>query len=388
MRRAFPGLFAVAALLCGGRAVIAQEEPTEWAEPSADAKSTIEELYEHPRAGHETLKISSGDYALSVNLNTQVQAAFFTQDDCLIENWDPATTEGFRLRRGRVGFHGTAHEWVSLNLVLDLYEQDAGGNTVQTANIVLKPWRWLGAAVGTAPLPFSKGSMTSSALLQMIERPVTVAQMAPPGQLGASLFGNVLGGILEYGAGVYNGGPGLTKADRGEGLLYAGRLQVSPVGPVAAGESDLERSPFGISLGGGGYYNNDSSIETWAAGGDIRLKWKGLSLLGEVLWDRREPADDPAMPPTLPETVQRLGWFAQAGYFVIPGWLELAARYEWYDDRREMPDATDLWLATGGANLFLLDGLVKVQVNYIHRDEWNGPEQSNDILFGQLQVNL
>ncbi|MBM4356254.1 MAG: hypothetical protein FJ109_21100, partial [Deltaproteobacteria bacterium] len=310
------------------------------------------------------------------------------QEDCLIENWDPATTEGFRLRRGRVGFHGTAHDWVSLNLVLDLYEQDAGGNTVQAANIVLKPWTWLNAAVGTAPLPFSKGAMTSSALLQMIERPTTVTQMAPPSQLGAALFGNVFDGILEYGAGVYNGGPGMTRADRGEGLLYAGRVQVSPLGPVDVGESDLKRSPLGFSVGAGGYYNNDSNIETWAAGGDVRLKWKGLSVMGEILWDRRVPSDEPLMPPTLPDTTQRLGYFAQAGYFVIPGWFELAARYEWYDDQRDMANATDLWLATGGANLFLLDGAVKLQVNYIHKDEWNNPEQDNDIVFGQLQVNL
>jgi hypothetical protein len=398
MRRLVYGIVALAASLVVSPGARAQEDesPAEWAEAAPDAggkdggsgKATIEELYAHPRAGQEALKIRSGDYALSVNLNAQVQAAFFAQEDCLIENWDPATTEGFRLRRGRLGFHGSAHEWVTLNLVLDLYEQDAGGNTVHAANIVLKPWSWLNAALGTAPLPFSKGAMTSSSLLQMIERPVTVTQMTPASQLGAALFGNVLGGVLEYGAGVYNGGPGLTKADRGEGLLYAGRLQVSPLGPVDSGESDLVRSPLGFSVGGGGYYNNDSSIETWAAGGDVRLKWKGLSLLGEVLWDRREPAGDPAMPPTLPDTTQRLGYFAQAGYFVIPGWLELAARYEWYDDRRDMPDATDLWLATGGANLFLLDGLVKVQINYIHRDEWNGPEQSNDIVFGQLQVNL
>ncbi|MBM4354851.1 MAG: hypothetical protein FJ109_13860, partial [Deltaproteobacteria bacterium] len=64
------------------RSARAQEEPAEWTEATADeggpaekdgeGRTTIEELYEHPRAGHEAIKVGAGDFTLSVNLNAQV----------------------------------------------------------------------------------------------------------------------------------------------------------------------------------------------------------------------------------------------------------------------------------------------------------------------------
>jgi hypothetical protein len=212
--------------------------------------------------------------------------------------------------------------------------------------------------------------------------------MAPPSQLGAALFGGVLGEKIEYSVGVYNGGPGMTQADRGEGLLYAARLQVSPLGPVGPAESDCDGSDFRVSLGGGGYYSDDSSVETVAVGTDLRVQWHGLSLAGELLWDRHQPVDDPELPPNPLATIERRGWYAQAGYFLLPARLELSGRYEWYDDQRNEDNAGDLWLATGGMSLWLADGTLKLQLNYIHREERAFVELDNDIVLGQVQVDL
>lgn len=359
-------------------------------EPVFEPKQTaaFSELYEHPLKGREAFVFERDGYRLSVNLFGQVQGAAWVGEKALIENWDPATTEGFRLRRARIGFHGTAHKWLGLNLVVDMFEQEGGGNTISTAAIVAYPLPELNIVAGTAPLPFSRGSMTSSSTLQMIERPVSVTQLSPPSQLGAAFMGGIADGVLEYAVGAYNGGTGYVKGDVGKGLLYAARLQVSPLGPMPAEESDLWGSPLRVSLGCAGYFSNDSSIETTAASADIRIKWHGFSLLGEVLWDRRVPQDKPVLPETLPDTVERLGWYVQGGAFVLPGLLELAGRYEWYDDQRSLPDAGDLWLASGGLNVFLAKGLFKLQVNYIRKVERKVPDIPNDIVFGQVQVNL
>lgn len=375
---------ALVAVLLTGLPAAAEELD----KPEGQEGSAFQELYEHPNKGKEAFKFVQGNASLALNLRSQVQGAYLVGDDSLIENWDPATTRGFRLRRGRIGFHGAYDEMLGLNLVLNLYEQDAGGNTIHAANIVLRPATWANFAFGTAPLPFSRGSMTSSARLQMIERAVTTTQLTPESQLGAAFLGSLFGGILEYAGGVYNGGPGYTKADRGDGLLYAARLQVSPLGPMNSDESDYEQSPFRIALGADYYYNDDSSIVTNAASADLRIKWRGLSLTGEYLMDRREPEGNPALPPSLPDNTEREGWYAQAGYFVLPELLEVAARYEWYDDQKEIGNAGDLWLASGGVNAFFFDGYLKAQLNYIHRVERNVPEMDNDILFAQVQVNL
>ncbi len=373
----------VAVLLAGFPAAAEEGEKQEEQEGAA-----FQELYEHPNKGKEAFKFELDRASLAINMRSQVQGAFLVGDDSLIENWDPATTRGFRLRRGRLGFHGDYDNMLGLNLVLNLYEQDAGGNTIHAANIVLRPATWANIALGTAPLPFSRGSMTSSARLQMIERAVTTTQLTPESQLGAAFLGSLFGGILEYAGGVYNGGPGYTKADRGDGLLYAARLQISPVGPMSSDESDYDQSPARVALGADYYYNDDSSVVTNAASVDLRFKWKGLALTGEYLMDRREPEDNPELPPSLPDTTEREGWYVQAGYFVVPKMVELAGRYEWYDDQKDIGNAGDLWLASGGLNMFFFDGYLKTQLNYIHRVERNVPEMDNNIVFAQCQVNL
>ena len=377
-------LVALAAFLLSGFPAAAEEAE----KPEEQKGVAFQELYEHPNKGKEAFKFVRDRSSLAVNMRAQVQSAFLVGEESLIEDWDPATTEGFRLRRGRLGFHGAYDDMLGLNLVLNLFEQDAGGNTIHAANIVLRPATWANFALGTAPLPFSRGSMTSSSRLQMIERAVTTTQLTPESQLGAAVMGSLFGGILEYAGGAYNGGEGYTQADRGEGLLYAARLQVSPLGPMSSDESDYEQSPFRVTLGADYYRNDDSSIVTNAASADLRIKWRGLALTGEYIMDERVPEDDPAMPPTLPDTTKREGWYAQAGYFVLPKMLELAGRYEWYDDQKDVGNAGDLWLASGGVNMFFFDGYLKAQVNYIHRVERSVPEKDNDILFAQVQVNL
>lgn len=364
----------------------AEEDAKRSVDPVEDSE-ILQELYEHPLKGREAFLLERGRFVLSMNLFTQVQTAFRVGEDSLIENGDIATTEGFRLRRGKVGFHGLLDRTLGVNMVLRLYDQDSGGNTIDSANIVYKPFSFLNVAAGTAPMPFSRGSFSSSSELLLIERPMSVVRMSPGNQLGAALLGSV-GGLFEYAGGVYNGGPGYTEGDRGKGLMYTGRVQVSPLGAINMDESDYCRSPFRFAIGGDYYYNDDSSIATHAASGDVMVKWQGFSLLGEFLYDRRQPASMPVLPPSLPDWTERMGFYVQMGGFVLPRLLELAARYEWYDDHLDIDDAGDAWLVTGGANIYLYDGYLKLQVNYQHRCERNVPEMSNDALFAQLQVNL
>jgi hypothetical protein len=174
----------------------------------------------------------------------------------------------------------------------------------------------------------------------------------------------------------------------GKGFLYAGRIQVNPFGSMDFQESDYEYSSLKIGLGADYYYNDDSSIITHAVSGDLQMKWHGLSLKCEGIYDRKKPADRPTLPSKFPDLTERVGGYVQAGYFVIRSLIELAARYEYYDNNRKIDDTGDLAIITGGMNIFLMEGYLKMQINYIHRDETNVPELKNDLVLMQWQVSL
>ena len=358
-------------------------------EGEAEKQTAFQDLYEHPNKGKEAFKFVLDPFTLAINLRTQVQAALYVQDDALVENNDPATTEGFRLRRARVGFYGEYKKVLGLNVELDLYDKEASGNTLSAANILYKPFPQLNIAVGIAPMPFLRGAMTSSAKLQMIERSMTATLLTPGSQLGSAILGRALKGRLEYAVGVFNGSSGyFTRGDVGKGLLYAARVQLAPLGPVDMGESDYNYSRFGFAIGVDYYYNHDSSVQTHAVSSDLAIKWRGFSFIGEIGFDQRRPEDSPTVSTTLPTKTRRLGFYVQTGYFIVRKILELALRYEWLDDQMDISDAGDLWFLTGGLNLFLLDGYLKIQLNYVHKDERGVPELHNDCLFTQFQVNL
>jgi hypothetical protein len=378
-----------------GQADASREAQVKKARPGKSVKrmpqgdSTVEKLYEHPLKGREAFVLGRGKkFTLGINLFGQVQGAFYVGDEARTENGDVASTEGFRLRRAKIGLHGTAFKHLGLNLVVRMVDLLLGESMIDAANIVFKPAAAFNLAVGTAPLPYSRGSMSSSSQLALIERPRPVTDMGPGSQLGLAVHGNVAKGIFGYSIGAYNGGEGLTKGDLGEGMLYAARLQLSPLGALDLDESDWERSPPRLAIGADYYYTNDSGVPTHAFSADIALKVKGFSFISEFLFDWRKPEDLQPLPASLPDATMRYAWYAQAAYFLLPKRIELAARFEWADDHMDIRDAGDVWLLTGGLNLYFFQGYLKLQFNYTHRDEREVPELNNDIFFAQLQVNL
>lgn len=371
------------------------ERPGQPGEPAAEApkakaaSEVVQELYQHPNLGNEAFRFDWKDVSLSLNLMAQAQVSTYVQKDAMVENGDPAGAEGFRLRRSRVGFYGTYRDVLGVTVVVEVKDPESGGTTVSAASLLYRPMEALNVALGTAPLPFTRGAIASSSRLQMIERPMAIQFMVPGSQLGVSALGSIADGLFEYAAGVYNGQSGrygLGPVTRG--YLAAARVQVAPLGRMPRGESDYDQSPLRFAVGGDYYHSDDNAIVGDAVSADVSLKWRGLSLLGEFLWDRRKPEGAPIVSPTLPARTERMAFYVQAGYFVVPRLLELAARYEWFDDHRKVDDAGDLWLVAGGANLYLFEGYLKTQVNYQHRHERKVPQLSNDVLFLQFQVNL
>ena len=123
--------------------------------------------------------------------------------------------------------------------------------------------------------------------------------------------------------------------------------------------------------------------------GDLTIEGPGgWQIFAEYLMDARTPLAQPVLPATLPGRVERQVFIVEATAFVWSDRLELTARYEQYDNNKSLPDHGDQQVITGGANLYFKGHNLKLQTNYIHRNETEGVAIDNDVLLFGVAASL
>jgi hypothetical protein len=321
--------------------------------------------------------VRTDDIEVRVGGLVQVHAAPYVGDDALVENGDPATRPGFRLRRSRVGFEGRFRQPLRIELVIDMLEADEDEGSVSDARLHYD-WRpELRFSLGVGKVAFSRGSLESSRRLPVIERPLVVTEIAPDRRLGANLEGALLGGSLVYVAGLANGSEGFADGNEFGGYLAGGRLQYFVLGePKGLDVRD------GVSVGASGYYENAPATNGFALSGDVIANFSGATLVLEGLCDTRTPDDSPEVSPTIADDITRCGGYATGLYDLegLPVPLQPAVRVELLDDNTEVEDAGDAWQISGGLNSMLIDPYLRAQLHYTSRIERRGPNRSNDSL--------
>jgi phosphate-selective porin OprO/OprP len=268
---------------------------------------------------------------------------------------------------------------------------------------------------GQNKVQFGRQWITSTANNQFVDSsPVTTA-FAPGYDTGIEIHGKVAKGLVTYSLGGY-GGVGQNTFRNTSDNAFNVRLALNPLGEMAYSEADLENSekPL-VSIGANYYFNTlngtagggtsgletanvnyaktisssdplsapgwfgmgnssavittaaqrinnvQESVEFHTAGFDAAFKWRGLSLQGEYMFGQADGSKSK-------NTVRAHGFYAQAGYFVIPKHLELAGRYSFIDPNRDV--SNDLWVETTGAvSWYFIGHNLKVQADYsnIHR---------------------
>lgn len=353
------------------------------------------------RRKHDPFTFRSGPYSLKVKAQLQVQAVAFAGKDALYENGDPATDEGVLIRRARVGVAGTLPWNFEYLLVIeafgDLQRGSSGmglagqsiGAQLLDASITWAKYGFLKVSVGADKAPGAKGRMVSSTNLQLIERPFGVELLAIDRRAGAWLKGDFK--YFNYHVGVFNGDEGVSFGNEGGGYLVAGRVETTPLGPMGIGRSDgLSRgssyfNKIRVSAGVSFQYQHGPSTDQMFISADLGFKWHGLSVAAEVFYLRGQPLEDPTRSPLLPELNESLGAYAQAGYFILPGKLEVAARFEYLDANFKIDDVRDIWAITGGVNYYWTRH-IRSQLAYTHKEEMNHPQVENDSFVLQMQV--
>ncbi len=275
--------------------------------------------------------------------------------------WDEGV-DTFSLRRARLSLSGEIVKNLRFKLAADLVKSPA----LLDAVVEFTPSKAAGLRVGQFVVPFSMNNVTSVADIDMVNRPTVVEALAPGRDnaasgrdVGAVLFGSHR--ILEYALGFVNGA-GINRTDANSHKDFSGRIVFRPFEFLAVGGS-LYRGKQTVVDGEPLVARNKEGLEAV-------LSIKGFSLQSEYIH-----AED--------ALVSKAGWYAQAGFFALPGKLQTLLRYDSLDLDRAVPDDGKRVIAVG-VNWFIV-GKTKLQLNYeIHRLEAGGREKSG--LLAQFQA--
>lgn len=284
---------------------------------------------------------AGGDNLLNLGFSFQPRLSLTFAGDPEASADEALVEPGFRIRRMLFTANGTAGRHVDyrfrVNVAPTLSLTDGDGKTQTVARPVLDDaqitLRFVDAvqpSLGQWKVPFTVSQAMGDGVLLFPDRSIVIDGFkygdtklegwSWSRDAGAALLGNVGGKRLDYGIGVFNGdGQGVWPQD--DGFLYAGRVQVAPLGEMKLDEVDLAHGPARLAIGASGSYNlhpayDDAGEAVEAgtvlrAGGDLRFTAAGLSFQAEGLYGRSDAGEDA-------DPVEAFGAYAQLGYALGP----------------------------------------------------------------------
>ncbi|MBI5015724.1 MAG: hypothetical protein HZB55_09585 [Deltaproteobacteria bacterium] len=289
---------------------------------------------------------------------------------------DGDNTDNFGVQRLRLGFRGHAFtEKLKYGVLLNVYP---GENTSTNKDVNLfdffvdyTPWNELGVKVGQFKVPYSTSWNLSASGLQFVERSSVDSNFRLDRDTGVDVHGNLLGTLLSYDVGMFNG-EGWNKTNAADTKhLYVARVSSEPFGKYPFHESDNELSKsFLAHLSAAAAYNDDlkthsiknlndrlttlGQSDVKSFNGFVGMKFRGASVQAEG-YHRVIASQEKGK-----ETAR--GGYVQAGYFVYRDVVEAAARCEYCDPNREVAD--DLKQEYGGGlNWFFAGHRNKLQTD-------------------------
>jgi hypothetical protein len=363
-----------------------QSLPAPEPKPSEASESLARDLQTPSPGGvgrPRALLVETPEFSLALRGFAQFQAAPLVGRQALVANGDAAEFAGFRVRRLQLGVEGRGPSGLSYGVWLDLLDPQI----LSQARLAWGPLAEVNVEFGVVRVPFSKSAIQSSAELAFQERPLAVDRFVPDRQPGVALYGAMFEGRLSYRAGVFNGAAparvGL--GNDHPGLLTAGRVALSPLGPLRPGQEDAARGDFRLELGANAYRDEAAGFTATAVGADLSAQFMGASVLLEYLSDVREPRESPVLPPSLVGRVARSGFIGQASYVLWPRGLSLAVRAEQVDDHDQLQDAGDAFATALGLHWCAAELDLRVNADWYRRQERFGPELENDVLVVSTQ---
>ena len=282
-------------------------------------------------------------FAGDVNVNGYLQTRYDA-----VENGDDEAS----INRARLNFWGAAAEKVSYSILVDAVTDQV----LWAAYIDIDAIERIKVRVGQFKTPFSCEYLTSSDMLDTIERSNSVDSLSSKYDIGMQLEGDL--SPVKCIVGVFNG-EGKNVRDRNDQKDYVERLEL-----VVSQDAQVGVSAY---QGKKGVQEN----EIKRLGGNFILAHEPISIKGEYI-----SMDD--------DGIDRDGYYLSFGYSVTPKYQGVL-KYDIYDPDKDVSDNKQGTL-TLGLNCFLYDD-VKLQGNYLFKEE-EGIDVDNDEFQAQLQVSF
>lgn len=261
---------------------------------------------------------------------------------------------------------------------------------------------------GQDKVSFARQFIVSSATQQFIDLSHVTNAFAPGYDFGLVFHGKIADGLVTYNTGIF-GGTGQGTVRTTTDTAIAARIAVNPFGDMKYVESDIHYSEKPLASVGANYYgdtvrNGDTtnlnlfsstgwigigtplmpasakfgateSVDITTFGLDGAFEWRGFYAQSEYFQGHADGR-------STHNTLRSQGFYAQAGYFVIPKVLEIACRYAYLDPNRDI--ANDHWVeSTGAVSWYIYDHFLKIQADYtnIHKQaalSFNGGPRPTD----------
>jgi phosphate-selective porin OprO/OprP len=259
---------------------------------------------------------------------------------------------------------------------------------------------------------YGRQEITSSGAQQFVDRSFVVNAFKPSYDIGMNLHGDVMKGMFNYDA-QWVGGKGQNTVSSNNNNAYNLRLAVNPLGEMKYSEADIDMSPKPLVSVGSSYYHNTlrkngtATFETnnnsyaspssgWLgknAGqfgptanvnintfeGDMAFKWMGLSVQSEYFWG--QGTGQGISTNGYDANVISNGFYAQAGYMVLPKQVELAIRYAWMDYNRNTPNDNQTEVQ-GAISWYIQGHNLKIQADVTKQN------QQKNVKVGKLDTNV
>ncbi len=347
-------------------------------------------------------------FEASLGFNLQVR---FTHND-LDAVAGGVDAEEFRVRRFKLSLAGFALDPRLTWRFQAAFENTVGNRLLDDAWL---NWKFDDAAAiqfGEYKTPFTRQELYNDGFLQFAERSIVTDAFKPSRDIGVMGSGSFCKGMLVYHAGVF-GGDGQNTLRSTDHVMPVVRLIYNPLGSMGTGEADLQNHEApALSFAANGFVNTlkkttatgfdalalnyagpagwlgrgvgrftmgeDVAIQSWGA--DAQFKWRGFSAQAEGFYGR-------AKGDTSGVRLYAYGWYGQAAAFILPGRLDLAARYAYVDyDRNVRGDSVS---TVGGATCYYFRrNSMKIVLDYTrtHRQRPDGSPPNDQAILLQAQL--
>jgi phosphate-selective porin OprO and OprP len=319
------------------------------------------------------VKTKDDKFSLKMNVRLQGQFNYSFLDD-------RSNTTTFTVRRARIITSGNAfHKWLKYNVQLTL---EGSSVALRDAFMEADYYKGFVPALGQFKVPFDREFLTSAFSLQLIDRSLANDEFNLGRDVGLQIAGFPSGDLFEYRLGMFNGSGGNRNNVNNE-FIYLGRLVLTPFGPYPYSQAALDepKKPL-LAIGVAGAFLPDLepgerrslagrlgdedvmpvTSDVYQFVGDLAFKFCNFSFEGGYYYR----IIDPQAPTPLGRT-NAWGYYAQAGYFLIPKKFEIAGRYSYVNpDNPNERSNNNQYELTGGVSYYFAGHPLKVQANYTY----------------------